>query len=112
MRLEIGEYYRGRYKPLRLLGEGALGPIYESEDALTRARVALRVLHPELRKRSAALQWFERDATSSAAAGSKHITDVIDVGSFSDGNRYIVYELLEGMTLDARRQQTGSLPED
>ena len=40
----------GEYLVRRLIGEGGMGKVYEAEERLSKRRVALKVLRPELTK--------------------------------------------------------------
>lgn len=45
---------------------------------------------------------FEREAQAAGHIGSDHIVEVMDLGTTSDGERFMVMELLEGETLKQR----------
>ncbi|MEO7109162.1 MAG: serine/threonine protein kinase, partial [Polyangiaceae bacterium] len=40
----------GEYIVLRMVGEGGMGKVYEAEERLSKRKVALKVLRPELTK--------------------------------------------------------------
>src|SRR5678815_1473061 len=48
----------GEYLVRRLIGEGGMGKVYEAEERLSKRRVALKVLHPELSKSDHARKLF------------------------------------------------------
>ncbi len=107
MSLDIGQILDGKYRILRVIGEGGMGAVYEGENIRIGRRVAIKVLHaqsadaPELRRR------FEREAHVAAKIGSSNICDVLDLGDLPDNQSYLVMEYLEGEGLDvvlARRK--------
>ena len=69
----------GRYRLRRLLGEGALGLVYEAlgEDGPT---VAVKVLRPERAGDDAARARFVREARLAARIASRHVVPVLEVG--------------------------------
>ena len=44
----IGETIRGKYRLVRLLGDGGMGSVYEAVHAGLGTRVAIKVLHSDL----------------------------------------------------------------
>jgi serine/threonine-protein kinase len=106
--VSVGDTLQGRYRVLRLIGEGAMGAVYEGEHLLIHRRVAIKVLHAYARTEEAAAR-FEREAQASGQIGSDHITEVLDLGRLDGGDHFIVMEFLAGETLGARYQRLGRL---
>ncbi|MFT3923837.1 MAG: serine/threonine-protein kinase [Myxococcales bacterium] len=94
----IGE----RYRPIRLLGKGGGGAVYEAEHLHTGARVALKLLagfegaSPEVVAR------FRREARLAAAIDSEHVVRITDAGTAEEmgGTPFLVMELMQGHTLE------------
>ncbi len=109
MQLTLGQIYADKYRIVRLLGEGAMGAVYEAENTRIRRRVAIKVLHPQVAQKADTLRRFEREAQAAGRIGSQHIVEVLDLGELPDGSRYMVLEYLEGTTLDQRIRSRGRL---
>src|SRR5262245_49871947 len=113
MQLTIGETYARKYRIARVLGEGAMGAVYEAENVLIRRRVAIKVLHAHIAQKADTLLRFEKEAQAAGRIGSTHIVEVLDMGELLGGDRYMVMEFLEGTTLDKRIRSRGRLtPEE
>src|SRR5580692_1874137 len=59
----ISQVMGGKYKVIRLLGEGGMGAVYEGEQTLgtTKRKVAVKTLHPHLSRDVNIKQRFERE---------------------------------------------------
>jgi len=113
MLLSPGQQFGNKYRIVRLLGEGSMGAVYEGENVPIRRRVAIKVLHAGVTQHKDTVQRFEREAQAAGRIGSEHIVEVLDLGELPDGSRYLVMELLEGMTLADRIRERGRLtPEE
>jgi eukaryotic-like serine/threonine-protein kinase len=113
MQLTLGQIYADKYRIVRLLGEGAMGAVYEAENMRIRRRVAIKILHPQIAQKADTLRRFEREAQAAGRIGSQHIVEVLDLGELADGSRFMVLEFLDGTTLDQRIRSRGRLtPED
>jgi serine/threonine-protein kinase len=92
---EIG----GRYRPLRLLGKGGMGAVYEVEHRHTGQHLALKVLTPQP---GASVERFKREARAASRIQSDHIVRVTDadVAPELNGAPFLVMDLLEGTDLE------------
>jgi eukaryotic-like serine/threonine-protein kinase len=112
MALSAEDVIDGKYRILRLLGEGGMGAVYEGLNTRIERRVAIKVLHGNVAKNLDAVRRFEREAQAAGRIGSKHIVEVLDLGDLPDGDRYMVMEFLDGQDLTKRiRSQTKLKPE-
>jgi serine/threonine-protein kinase len=109
MSLEIGQIIEGKYRIVRLIGEGGMGAVYEGENVRIRRRVAIKVLHAATASNAEAVQRFEREAQAAGRIGSDHILEVLDLGTLPNNDRFMVMEFLDGEPLSARIQRTGRL---
>ena len=90
----------GRYRIVRVLGEGGMGVVYEALHQDLRKRVAIKVLKPELVADETAQRRFLREGEAAARVRHPHVVDVSDVGNHA-GLPFLVMELLEGEDLEA-----------
>lgn len=107
--LNTGDLVDGKYRIVRLLGEGGMGAVYEGENTRIHRRVAIKVLHAGVAASADAVARFEREAQAAGRIGSEHIVEVLDLGQLPDGDRYMVMEFLDGQPLSARIRQLGRL---
>jgi len=88
----------GEYLVKRLLGEGGMGKVYEAEERLSKRRVALKVLRPELTKSEEGRKLFLNEMQ--ILAHLEHPNLVRSLASVEDGDKLVmVLELLTGRTL-------------
>ncbi len=99
----------GSYRILGKLGEGGMGAVYAAEHALLRRRAAIKVLLPELSVRPEVVERFFNEARASTAIGDVGVVQIFDFGYHTDGSAFIVMELLEGESLEARLRRVGAL---
>jgi len=100
----------GAYRILGKLGEGGMGTVYLAEHALLGRRAAIKVLLPELSRHPEVVQRFFNEARAVTAVADPGIVQIFDFGIHGDGSAYIVMELLEGESLDARLRRLGRIP--
>ena len=106
---EAGEIIDGKYRILRMLGQGGMGAVFEGENTRIKRRVAIKLLHASVSSQAEVVTRFEREAQAAAHIGSDHICEVLDLGVLADGTRYMVMEYLDGETLGSRIQRTGPM---
>ncbi len=92
----------GRYQVIRLLGQGAMGAVYEALDTRLNRPVAIKtVLRSHLMDETTAADYaqrFEREAQAAARLSHPNVVAVYDFGEHK-GISYIVMELVRGREL-------------
>ena len=90
----------GKYRVVRMIGEGGMGHVYEGINTRIGRRVAIKVLTADISASAEMRRRFEREAQVAAKIGSPHICDVLDLGDLPSGESYLVMEYLEGHGMD------------
>jgi serine/threonine protein kinase len=98
----------GPYESLAPLGAGGMGEVYQGRDTRLDRFVAIKILPEHIAKREDLRQRFELEARAVASLNHPHICTLYDIGN-QDGAGYMVMELLEGETLEARIKR-GAIP--
>lgn len=88
----------GRYRIVRMLGEGGMGAVYEAVHLGLKKRFAIKTLLPSIAQIPEAQARFLREGEAASRMNHPHIVDVTDVGT-EGGIPYLVMEYLEGETL-------------
>lgn len=101
----------GRFSIIAKRGEGGMGVVYEAEQDHPRRRVALKVLHPRLR-RPEVLRLFHFEAQALAQVGHPAIPEVFEAATTDDGTIYLSMELVDGRSLSDWTRQTRASPTD
>jgi serine/threonine-protein kinase len=113
MALKPGDIIEGKYRIVRLLGEGGMGAVYAGENIRIRHKVAIKVLHAGIATNKDVVARFEREAQAAGHIGSEHIVEVLDLGDLGDGERFMVMEFLEGESLAQRLEKSRRIaPQD
>jgi tRNA A-37 threonylcarbamoyl transferase component Bud32 len=91
----------GSYRLDRVLGEGGMGAVYEGVHPVIGARVAIKVLRPEVAANPAVVERFFNEARAVNLIGHRNVVRILDLAS-ERGYYFCVMELLEGEPLSAR----------
>lgn len=96
----------GKYRILRLLGEGGMGSVFEAENTLTLKRAAIKWLHPHLHPARDASKRMLHEARATARIHHRNVVDIYDV-VLDAGSVFLVMELLvgEGLTVHLERNK-------
>jgi eukaryotic-like serine/threonine-protein kinase len=105
-----GMLFDGRYRIETKLAAGGFGSIYRATFVPTGARVALKVLHPDLASDPSLSARFRREAAVLSSLKDPHTIKTYDHGEAADGTLYIAMELLSGRNLHAELRSQGPLP--
>lgn len=89
----------GRYKLLKILGEGGMGIVYLAEQTLpVRRQVALKIIKPGMDSRRV-LARFEAEQQALALMEHPHVARVYDAGLAPSGRPYFVMEHVKGLPI-------------
>ncbi len=86
----IGKTAGGKYRLVRLLGEGGMGAVYEALHSVVGRRFAIKFLHPELAGNTEIVARFQREAQAAGSLENENIAAVVDAGTADDGAQYLV----------------------
>ncbi|MFF8969425.1 protein kinase [Streptomyces sp. NPDC014995] len=100
-----------RYRPVRFLGRGGMGVVYEAEDTRLDRRVAVKMLTAVdgLTGDSEAWDRFRREARALARIDHPGVVTLYDSG-VHDGTPYLVMQVLDGTSLADLVSQWAPLP--
>lgn len=97
----VGRSLAGRYKLIKMIGQGGMGSVYQAHDSQMSNRVvAVKVLAPHLVSDEKQVMRFEQEARAANQLRHPNTISVIDFGQ-SDGHIFMVIEFLTGDTLTA-----------
>jgi tetratricopeptide (TPR) repeat protein/predicted Ser/Thr protein kinase len=89
----------GRYRVIRVIGEGGMGVVYEAEQDAPRRRVALKMLRPGSASPTL-LRRFRHEAQILAHLRHPGVAQVFDAGTAPDaGQPFLAMELVDGPPL-------------
>src|SRR4051812_23657653 len=89
----------GRYRIIRLLGQGGFGRVYLAHDDELDRPVAIKVPNPERIARPEDVEAYLAEARTVARLDHPQIVPVYDVGRTDDGLCYVVSKYIEGSDL-------------
>jgi serine/threonine-protein kinase len=105
----VGAVLNGRWKLVRLLGEGGMGAVYEADGARGEGKRAIKMLHPEFIREEMIHQRFLAEAQATRGLSHPNIAPILEAGRAEDGTPYLVMELLQGISLGDYIEQNKNL---
>jgi serine/threonine protein kinase len=99
----------GKYRIIRLLGEGGMGTVYEGLHVEIGKRVAIKIISPALAAIPEARARFLLEAQLTSRVRHPHTVDVTDICLESDP-AFLVMEYLDGEDLAKHLRRAGPLP--
>lgn len=100
----------GKYKIIRLIGEGGMASVYEAEHEMLGTRMAIKVLNPIFSANAQVRERFMNEAKMMASLDHPYITKVIDFDE-QPHQLSIVMEYLNGEDLNKKIKRNGPLNE-
>lgn len=98
----------GEYLVRRLLGEGGMGKVFEAEERLSKRRVALKLLKPELAKSEEGRRLFLNEMSILSRLDHPNVVRCLACSEV-DGQLVMTLEYLEGKTLRQELTERGPL---
>lgn len=102
-----GSLIDGRYRIVKMVGEGGMGRVYEAEDVRDHERVALKVLLKKLMDAPGAITRFQREVEILSRIKNSAVPKVKAWGSF-EREHYYVSEFISGINLSDRLKRDGA----
>src|SRR5262249_24457923 len=99
----------GCYELKQVLGRGPSGTVWSAEHTTIRSHLAVKVLHPALSAKEAALKRFLTQARGVNLIGHENVAKIFDVGTTLEGECYLAAEHVAGAHLE--RKETTTLEE-
>jgi serine/threonine-protein kinase len=109
-RARVGLVLRDKWKLEALLGIGGMAAVYSATHTNNGRRGAIKLLHPELSMNAEVRGRFLREGYAANKVEHPGTVAVLDDDVAEDGSVFLVMELLDGETLEARRERAGVLP--
>src|SRR5271167_2957727 len=108
--VEVGDLVEGRYRIIKVLGEGGMGTVFLAEHTLIKRRVAIKILHPQFASDANVVERFMNEARAAGTLGHPNIVESTDMGFTHNHVPYIVFEYLEGTLLTDEIYRVGGMP--
>jgi serine/threonine-protein kinase len=106
----LGRLISGRYRLIAPLGDGGMATIWRAIDEQLDREVAVKILRPQFSSDPGFTARFKQEARSAGGLSHPNIVSVYDYGTDgTDGEQYIVMELVEGSDLSALLRERGRL---
>src|SRR5579884_4244037 len=106
-RAPVGTVLARRWRVVGRVGQGGMGEVYAAEAVDGGARVAVKVLRPELASDAQVLSRFLEEGRTCMRLVHPNIVRVLDCVADDEGRPCLVMELLEGVPLSAYTQNGG-----
>ena len=102
----VGMMVKDKWRVEALLGTGGMAAVYAATHR-NGSRVALKMLHPTMSMDPALTARFRREGYVANTVNHPGVVRVLDDDTCEDGSVFLVMELLDGETADARANRLG-----
>ncbi len=106
----VGAVLNGRWRLVRLLGEGGMGAVFEADGPPGAGKRAIKLLHQEYVKEERILARFFAEAQATRTLNHPNVVQVLETATAENGTPYLVMELLQGVPVASYVDQRQVLP--
>ena len=99
-----------KYELCEEIGHGGMATVYRAKDLRLGREVAVKIIHRHLRENSEVATRFIAEARAAAKLKHRGIVEVYDVSGEEDRERFLVVELVKGVTLRKILQDHRDMP--
>jgi tetratricopeptide (TPR) repeat protein len=96
---EIARFLPARYQPLKKLGQGGMGTVYQCMDRALERLVAIKIMTERYQSDPQGERRFMREARAQAIVNHPNVATVLNFGVSPEGRLFLVMEYLEGQDL-------------
>jgi tetratricopeptide (TPR) repeat protein len=96
---EIARFLPSRYQPLKKLGQGGMGTVYQCRDRALERLVAIKIMTDRYHSDPQGERRFMREARAQAIVNHPNVATVLNFGVSQEGRLFLVMEYLEGQDL-------------
>jgi len=96
----LGRILAGKYRIVKLIGEGGIGRVYRARHVHMNLSVAVKILADEASVELDVKERFIREARAADMVRHENIIEILDLGQTREGMPYMIMELLEGVGLE------------
>ena len=106
--LTTGSSFAGRYQIIEELGKGGMGKVYKVLDKEVNAKVALKLIKPEIASDNKTIERFRNELKVARDIAHKNVCRMYDLGK-EEGAYYITMEYVPGEDLKSFIRRSGTL---
>ncbi len=108
--LQPGTVLKKRFEILQELGSGGMAVVYLANDQELNRKVAIKVLHLFMLSDEDSRVRFEREAQILSQLSNRHLPKLFSSGLLVDDVPYLVFEFVDGVSLNDEIKKTGGMP--
>ncbi|MBI3891916.1 MAG: serine/threonine protein kinase [Candidatus Wallbacteria bacterium] len=105
---EFSPAFLERFEEIEEIGSGGMARVFKARNKAINRPVAVKLIHPLAVRDAATLHRFVQEARITAALQHPNIIKILDTGEEGE-LPYLVFEFIEGRTLENRIRQEGKL---
>ena len=111
-RLVPGETLDGKYQILEKIGEGGMGEVYKARHLHLEEIRIIKVTKPDALGEGRDPRRFQEEARMATLVRHPNVAALYDFSRMLDGSYYMVWEFIDGVTLEEWMRRHGPLPAD